>query len=168
MNLRLSQAVVCLALGLVLPVFVHAQQPPKPENAASVTVFENVRVFDGKSSALSGPTNVLVRGNKIERISAAPIATDRRADTLVIDGGGRTLMPGLLDAHWHAFLVSPSIPLLLTAHISYLHLLGGQEAGNPLMRGFISVRDAADPNFGLKRAIDSGLINGPRIWPQER
>jgi imidazolonepropionase-like amidohydrolase len=165
MNLRLSQAVVCAALGFVLPILLRAQQPPKAEDGGPVTLFENVRVFDGKRSELSGPTKVLVRGNKIERISTAPIPTDRRADTVVIDGGGRTLMPGLIDAHWHAFLVAPTIPVLLTADVGYLHILAGQEAGNTLMRGFTSVRDLAGPTFGLKRAIDSGLITGPRIWP---
>ena len=72
--------------GLTLPL--HAQTPPAP----AVTSFQNVRIFDGKSAALTAPMNVLVRGNKIEKISATPIATDRRADTVLIDGGGRTLM----------------------------------------------------------------------------
>ena len=62
---------------------------------------------------------------------------------VIIDGGGRTLMPGLIDAHWHAFLVAPPTPVLLTADIGYLHLLAGQEAGNTLQRGFTSIRDLA-------------------------
>ena len=62
-----------------------------------VTLFENVRIFDGKGAALSAPSNVLIRGNVIERISTPPIPVDRRADTRIIDGGGRTLMPGLID-----------------------------------------------------------------------
>ena len=68
-------------------------------------MFENVRIFDGKSATLSAPSNVLVRGNMIETISAQPIPVDRRADTRIIAGGGRTLMPGLIDAHWHAMLM---------------------------------------------------------------
>ena len=81
------------AAGLLLPSFAAvAQQAAEP-----ATLFENVRVFDGKGSTLSAPTNVLIRGNKIERISAEPIVVDRRADTQIIDGGGRTLMPGLID-----------------------------------------------------------------------
>src|SRR5689334_511122 len=62
----------------------------------AVTLFENVRVFDGKSNVVSAPSNVLVRGNKIDKISTSPIATNRRADTKIIEGGGRTLMPGLI------------------------------------------------------------------------
>ena len=74
----------------------------------ATVLFQNVRVFDGKSGTLSGPSNVLVRGNKIERISTAAIPTDRSAKTQIIEGGGRTLMPGLIDAHWHAMLIRPS------------------------------------------------------------
>src|SRR5262245_54184639 len=89
-----------LLLGLCQPG--HAQQ------AERTTLFQNVRIFDGKSGALSAPRNVLVRGNKIERISASPIQTDRSANTVLIDGGGRTLMPGLIDVHWHAMMVRPT------------------------------------------------------------
>ena len=78
---------------------------PSTPSGDAVTLFQNVRVFDGKTTSLSGPRNVLVRGNKIERISTSPIPTDRSATTTLIDGGGRTLMPGLIDAHWHAMLI---------------------------------------------------------------
>jgi len=108
---------------------------------------------------------VLVRGNKIERISSSPIATDRQADTVVIDGGGRTLMPGLIDMHWHAMLVRPTLQQLLTADVGYLNLVAGAEATDTLMRGFTTVRDVGGPVFGLKRAIDEGTVAGPRIFP---
>src|SRR5262249_41427599 len=74
---------------------VHSQN-----SQPGAVLFEDVRVFDGKSAGLSGPTNVLVRGNKIEKISTAPIAVDRTS-ARIINGGGRTLMPGLIDMHWH-------------------------------------------------------------------
>jgi hypothetical protein len=69
-----------------------AQTPP-PARVAT-TSFQNVRIFDGRGAGLSAPSHVLVEGNVIERISTAPIAVDRSADTSIIDGGGRTLMPG--------------------------------------------------------------------------
>jgi len=103
-----------------LTTSLHAQTPSSP-----VTLFQNVRIFDGKAGQLSGPSFVLVRGNKIERISSSPIATDRQADTVVIDGGGRTLMPGLIDMHWHAMLVRPTLQQLLTADVGYLNLVAG-------------------------------------------
>jgi imidazolonepropionase-like amidohydrolase len=131
----------------------------------SVILFENVRVFDGKSSALSGAMNVLVRGNTIDRISKDPIPVDRSASTRIIAGGGRTLMPGLIDMHWHAMLVRPTVATLLTADIGYINLVAGAEAADTLMRGFTTVRDLGGPAFGLKRAIDEGVIAGPRIYP---
>ena len=133
--------------------------------AAGVTLFQNVRVFDGKSDRLTGPTNVLVRGNVIETISAQPIATDRRADTVLIDGGGRTLMPGLIDNHWHTLLVRPTPMALMTDDVGYTNLVAGAEATDTLMRGFTTVRDVGGPAFALKRAIDEGVIVGPRIYP---
>jgi imidazolonepropionase-like amidohydrolase len=128
-------------------------------------VFQNVRIFDGKSGQLSRPSHVLIRGNKIERISSAPIPTDQRVDTVLIDGGGRTLMPGLIDMHWHAMLVRPTPAGAMAADIGYTNLVAGAEATDTLLRGFTTVRDLGGPTFGLKRAIDEGIVAGPRIFP---
>lgn len=128
-------------------------------------LFENVRLFDGKSSASTGGMNVLVRGNTIDRISQDPIPVDRSAGTRIIAGGGRTLMPGLIDMHWHAMLVRPTVATLLAADMGYINLMAGVEAADTLMRGFTTVRDVGGPVFGLKRAIDEGVIPGPRIYP---
>jgi imidazolonepropionase-like amidohydrolase len=145
-------------VGIGLSSAVRAQQAPPP-----VTLFRNVRIFDGKGDALSGPSNVLVRGNVIERVSAAPIAAEPGAT--VIDAGGRTLMPGLIDAHWHAMLVRPTPAALLTGDVGHLNLQAGAEATATLLRGFTTVRDMGGPVFGLKRAVDEGVLPGPRIFP---
>ena len=137
----------------------------RAQQSSAVTVFENVRIFDGKSQALSAPSNVLVRGNIIERIATTPIAVDRRADTRIIAGGGRVLMPGLSDMHWHAMLVRPTPAQMLSSDLGYTTLLAGAEATATLMRGFTTVRDMGGPVFALKRAIDEGIIPGPRIYP---
>src|SRR5499433_3996347 len=155
-----NYSVFALVLFASLLVLARAGQA-----AAQVTVFTNVRIFDGKSGSLSAPRNVLIRGNKIERISAEAIPTDRMATTTIIDGGGRTLMPGLIDMHWHTMLVRPTVMQLLTADIGYLNLVAGAEATDTLMRGFTTVRDVGGPAFGLKRAIDEGAVAGPRIFP---
>jgi imidazolonepropionase-like amidohydrolase len=146
-------AVLCLAHT------AHAAEPP------AVTVFENVRIFDGKSEQLSANANVLVRGNTIEKISKDPISVDADAPAKIIAGGGRTLMPGLIDAHWHAMLVRPTPAALLVDDFGYLNLVAGAEARDTLMRGFTTVRDVGGPSFGLKRAIDEGIVVGPRIFP---
>ena len=84
---------------------------------------------------------------------------------MLIDGGGRTLMPGLIDMHWHTMLVRPTPAALLTGDVGYLNLVAGAEATDTLMRGFTTVRDLGGPAFGLKRAIDEGIVAGPRIFP---
>src|SRR5690349_7935916 len=155
-------------LGIALSAVNAKAQSPAPSaanNTGPVTFFSNVRIFDGKSDKLSAPSYVLVRGNTIEKISAQPIPTDRRADTVIIDGGGRTLMPGLIDNHWHTMLVRPTVAQLLNGDIGHLNLVAGAEANDTLMRGFTTIRDVGGPSFGLKQAIDEGTIIGPRIFP---
>jgi imidazolonepropionase-like amidohydrolase len=137
-------------------------QPPAVENA---TLFRNVRVFDGRNATLSPPSSVLIKGNTIERISTSPIDSSAIKNVTVIDGQGRVLMPGLIDAHWHAFMAATPQTVLMTADPSYLHLLAGRQAEATLMRGFTTVRDMGGPVFGLKRAIDEGALIGPRIYP---
>ena len=142
-----------------------AGQEVSSASGGAVTLFENVRVFDGVNAALSPPSNVLVRGNEIEKISTSPIPTNRRADTVMIDGGGRTLMPGLIDMHWHTMLVRPTPAAAMADDVGYTTLVAGAEATETLMRGFTTVRDLGGPRFGLKRAIDEGIVVGPRIYP---
>lgn len=159
---RRALVVALLLTGVGLPSAIRAQGGA--EASGAVTLFENVRIFDGKSATLSAPSNVLVRGNRIETISTRSIAVDRRADTRVIDGGGRTLMPGLIDNHWHAMLIRVT-PAQSFGDVGYTNLLAAEEATDTLMRGFTTVRDVGGPVFGLKRAIDEGIVKGPRIYP---
>jgi imidazolonepropionase-like amidohydrolase len=142
-----------------------AQSPPAATaGGGGVTLFQNVRVFDGRSATLSGPSHVLVRGNRIEAISTQPIPVDSRADTRIVEGGGRTLMPGLIDNHWHAAMARVT-PVQAFGDITYNSLQAGAEATDTLMRGFTTVRDMGGPVFGLKTAIDEGVVDGPRIYP---
>lgn len=133
--------------------------------ATHSVLFEQVRVFDGTSDRLSEPMHVLVQGNRIARISKEPITLEDTTNLKVIAGNERTLMPGLIDAHWHAMLASLPMQALMVADIGYINLVAGQQAEQTLMRGFTSVRDLSGPAFGLKKAIDDGVIKGPRIWP---
>jgi len=143
-------------IGVGLSAAARAQHAP-------ATLFQNVRIFDGKGDALSSRSDLLVRGNIIERIATAAIAAE--SGVSVIDGGGRTLTPGLIDMHWHAMLVRPTPAALLTGDIGHLNLLAGAEATATLLRGFTTIRDMGGPVFGLKRAIDDGVLPGPRIYP---
>src|SRR5262249_11803637 len=139
---------VTALLAFSTPNSGYAQSPQ------TTVLFQNVRVFDGRNGTLSAPTNVLVRGNKIERITTADIPTDRSAGSTIVNGNGRTLMPGLSDMHWHAMLVRPTPVDILGSDIGYTNLLAGAEATATLMRGFTTIRDLGGPSFSLKRAID--------------
>jgi imidazolonepropionase-like amidohydrolase len=140
-----------------------APQPAKNDaKQPNAILFKNVKVFDGKSDKLTANTSVLVVGNKIEKIGGDVAAPEKAT---VIDAGGRVLMPGLIDAHWHAFMAATPQMVLMTAEPSYLHLLAARQAEATLMRGFTTVRDCGGPVFGLKRAIDEGVMTGPRIYP---
>lgn len=127
-------------------------------------LFRGVRVLDTARGTLGAPTDVLVRGNHIAAIGAAatPVRTAR-----VIDGRGRTLMPGLIDAHWHSTFtaLSQADMMALAATPEKLAARVAAESERTLLRGFTSVRDVGGPIFELKAAIDAGRVRGPRIWP---
>src|SRR5918994_528790 len=163
-----------LAAGLMgtaalrTPIRAKGAAPPVADPRATTAkppavLFRDVRIFDGVSSSLSAPSSVLVSGNTIAMISKTPI--DPPAGASVIDGGGRTLMPGLIDAHWHTMMATLPLRALLTADDGYLTVAAGQGATETLLRGFTTVRDVGGPSFGVKRAIDEGVIVGPRIYP---
>ncbi|OLL30299.1 hydrolase [Burkholderia sp. SRS-W-2-2016] len=133
----------------------QAQQPP--------VAFTNIRLFDGHSKTLRSGLRVIVTGN---RISAVEPDDGQKLDGMqVMDGSGHTLMPGLIDAHAHIMMASLSMAQLMVADIGFIHLAAAGEAERMLMRGFTSIRDMAGPAFSLKKAIDLGMVAGPRIWP---
>lgn len=144
----------------LIPTNAFATAPPAPSEPIA---FTNVKVFDGKSDTLRDGLTVLVEGNKIKHIG--PSTSSVETGIQVINGGGRTLMPGLIDNHWHAMMAAIGLNQLLTADVGYINLVAADQAEKTLLRGFTSVRDMAGPVFGLKRAIDTGLVSGPRIWP---
>jgi imidazolonepropionase-like amidohydrolase len=126
-------------------------------------VFSNFLLFDGKSSALKGGLRLLIEGGRIRALATGDFSAPDGAQ--VIDCGGRTLMPGLIDAHWHTIFAGLPISALMGADVGYIMLAASAEAERTLMRGFTTVRDLGGPAFGLKQAIDDGLAIGPRIYP---
>jgi imidazolonepropionase-like amidohydrolase len=132
-----------------------AQTPP--------TVFANFMLFDGTSPALRGGLRLLIEDGRIKQIVSGEVAPPAGAQ--LIDCGGRVLMPGLIDAHWHVIFAGLPITTLMTADIGFIVLAASAQAERTLMRGFTTVRDLGGPAFPLKQAIDSGLAAGPRIYP---
>jgi len=127
-------------------------------------LINNVEIFNGEDEkTIIG--NVLIENNLIKTISTKPIPTDRSANTTIIDGKGKFLMPGLIDAHVHLTMESIPMQLAMVSDIGYINLVAADAAGKQLMRGFTSARDMGGASFSLKKAIDQGLVKGPRIYP---
>lgn len=126
-------------------------------------LFSNFRLFDGKSSSLRDGLRLLIEDNLVKAVAEGnPAAPD---GARVIDCGGRVIMPGLIDAHWHALFAALPLSALMTADVGYIYLAASVEAERTLMRGFTTVRDVGGPVFAFKQAIDEGLVSGPRIYP---
>jgi imidazolonepropionase-like amidohydrolase len=126
------------------------------------TLITNVNVFDGVNEALIENANVVVEGNLIGAVLTDPIDSD---GATVIDGGGRTLIPGLIDAHWHTLYCCNPQSVVVTGDILEVAIRGAQGSEGTLMRGFTTVRDVGGNSFAIKRMIDAGEIVGPRILP---
>jgi imidazolonepropionase-like amidohydrolase len=154
--------IALLALGCAVATATRAQAP-QPTGV----IIENVRIFKGTSDRLSAPSNVLVVGNIIKAISSAPISAPPGTPIERIQGGGRTLMPGLIDNHVHITMSASSQRDLIDPNVSVetLQSRATEEAKQMLLRGFTAVRDMGGPVFDLKAAIDQGKALGPRIYP---
>jgi len=154
MNLK-TILLTCILCSISLGLF--AQEKPK-----QIILFTNVQVFDGTSDKLI-KADVLVEGNLIKQISKEPLMVMQTDNVTIIDGGGNTLMPGLIDAHVHLSL-NMNFLNMFYQQPDYLAAITIAEAKNTLMRGFTSVRDTGGEVLGIKLAIDQGHAVGPRIW----
>ena len=134
-----------------------AADDAKPANQILI---RNVSVWDGTSDKSVAGQSVLIEGNLIKSIGddlqVAGTAT-------VIDGHGRVLMPGIIDAHTHL-----ALPIALTDISSedpgYVAAVSVKAAEITLMHGWTTVRDIGGPSQGLAKAIDEGIVPGPRIY----
>ncbi|MFK7159583.1 amidohydrolase family protein [Marinospirillum sp. MEB164] len=148
-------ALAGLFSGLISPQLVAAH--PTPSAPLALT---HLRLFDGER--LHEGQAIWIENGKIRALLAENALP---ADLARLDCQGKTVIPGLIDAHWHTTLAAITQAQAMTADLGYVHLVAGREAERTLMRGFTSVRDVGGPAFALKRAIDEGLIPGPRIYP---
>jgi len=156
--MRILPVVALLALSLALAeTGVAADKAP-----VAKTLITNVRIFDGEHERLADGMSVLVEGNRIAKISQSIPAPP---DAMVIDAKGRTLMPGLIDAHWHTMFNFWPISKVLAANFGYLSIAAANASRDTLLRGFTTVRDVGGNCFGVKNAIDADLAEGPRIYP---
>ena len=128
---------------------------------SSATVLRNARVFDGVTERLSGATDVLVVDGLIDSIGAGLNVPD---GTKEINVGGRTLMPGLINAHAHVMLQLPVWQALTSDNYMFAYV-ATVAARSLIDNAFTSIRDMSGNSFSLKQAIDGGVLPGPRIFP---
>ena len=152
---------IMTALGALasLNAWAQTQEPPP-----SQVLFTNVMVFDGVNDRLT-KADVLVTENLITEVSEEPLAVIQSTNMTVIDGGGRTLMPGLIDSHTHFNLMLDGGPLALeNASWEEIGSYAVYAAQEWLKNGFTTIRDMGGMHQGMRRVIDKGLIAGPRIY----
>jgi imidazolonepropionase-like amidohydrolase len=128
----------------------------------SQILFTNVKIFNGADEELITGKDVLVESNLIKAIGSGLAVA---SDVQFIDGGERTLMPGLTDAHVHLMLNDAPAKSIYEETWVYVGAQSVAAAKAMLLRGFTTVRDVGGPVGGLKQAIDEGLVEGPRILP---
>ncbi len=125
-------------------------------------IFANCAVLDGTHRERREDHHVLVEGNRIREVSDRPINSGA-AET--IDLNGRTLMPGLIDAHVHVLAVDAALARLSDRPVTLLTLQAAKVLEGMLQRGFTTIRDAGGADGGLAQAVEEGLVRGPRIFP---
>lgn len=122
----------------------------------------NAKIFDGSDKLIEGK-DVLIQGNKIAQI-AEGITITQDSNATIIDAKGRTLTPGFMDMHAH-IMFQMSFGLAANSDEYYWAYVSTQAAKMYLSRGFTTIRDAGGNCFSLKKAIDQGIVEGPRIYP---
>jgi len=130
--------------------------------AMAAIIFANCAVLDGTSRERREDHHVLIEDGRISEVSDRPIPCSA-AET--VDLEGRTLMPGLIDAHVHALAVDAALARLSDRPVTLLTLQAARVLEGMLQRGFTTIRDAAGADGGLAEAVEAGLVRGPRIFP---
>lgn len=155
-------------IGLLILIFVLCRlgmaSGQMPAADSSAVVFINVNVWDGLSDSLVKNIQVVVVGNRIRQVGSGVTLP---GGAKIIDGKGGTLIPGLSDAHVHLMFNRPMDQIYNALPMAYLAVGAAKSAENFLQQGFTTVRDMGGPVSGVKRAIDEGMIPGPRIYPSE-
>lgn len=147
-----------LSFALLLPQLEAQDDGPKP----SYKLIQNVRIFDGVNDRLT-PGDVLIENNLIKEVGNIQ---DVPKGTKVIEGGGRTLMPGLIDSHVHlnATGVFQTFAGLQAAKWEQIGAVALVNAQDYLYDGYTTVRDTGGMGSALKELIDRGVTEGPRIY----
>ncbi|HVM81775.1 MAG TPA: amidohydrolase family protein [Stellaceae bacterium] len=124
-------------------------------------LFQNCRLLDPEVGELREGASVLTEGERIREVSERPI---RAQSARTIDLGGRVLMPGLIDAHIHVYLSEVNIGRLAEMPMSLMAARSGPLMRAMLDRGFTTVRDTGGADWGIREAVETGQMVGPRLF----
>ena len=124
-------------------------------------LFRNLNLLDPRWNEARAGYEVLVEGDLIKEVSSKPI---KAAKAKVVDCGKRTLMPGLIDCHVHVFLSEVNIRNLENVPLTLMTARAADLMKGMIDRGFTTVRDTGGADWGIKAAVDAGLISGPRLF----
>ncbi len=127
----------------------------------SQLLFTNARIFDGTQADCPEGMSVRVADGRIQEISARPL---QAPDSQRIDVGGRILMPGMIDAHVHAFASDVAVQKIEAHGEAYRTAHAARMLSHALHCGFTTVRDIGGGNYSLQRALADGLLIGPRYF----
>jgi len=124
-------------------------------------LFRRAALLDVEAGVRREGSSVLVDGERIAEVSDGEI---RAPSARVVDCAGRTLMPGLIDAHVHAVITTMNLAAMTQAPPTLVAFEAGRVLEGMLRRGFTTVRDAGGADYGLAEAVERGLVAGPRIF----
>lgn len=130
-------------------------------------LISNAALLDLETGSVHAGSSVRIQGDRIAEIAVGRIL-EQDAGSTVIDAGGRTLMPGLIDAHVHAIVTSLDLNALAHRPATRLGIEAAAVLEGMLQRGFTTVRDAGGLDRGLQEALDAGLVRGPRVFRSGR
>jgi len=128
---------------------------------AQQILFRNFELLEPSFGELRGGYQLLIEGDSVRELSAAPI---KAPDASVIDCGRRTLMPGLIDSHVHAIHSEVNIRAMEALPLTLITARAATRLRAMLDRGFTTVRDTGGADWGIKTAIETGHITGPRLY----
>lgn len=125
------------------------------------TVVRNASVFDSVAGAMRPGSTIVIEGDRFVAVTQEPLQVD---DAVIVDAGGRAVLPGLIDAHVHVVAASHDLVGLALQAPSLIAAESGKIMREMLHRGFTTVRDAAGADAGLQEAVERGLFEGPRLF----
>ena len=124
-------------------------------------LFRNFELLDPDHDEVRGGYELLVEGAVIKEVSSRPIKSE---NATIVDCGRRTLMPGLIDSHVHVCLSEVYIRQLENIPLTLMTARAVDLMRGMLNRGFTSVRDTGGADWGIKAAVEQGLVPGPRLF----